>query len=100
MPEYALILLFLLLVAIFLHRLNKITIFGSKLFIFVYFSIALLFGTTWDHFAISRGHWSFGEKFLLGPIIGLMPIEEFAFFIVVAYFVLVVYKSLEKYLKN
>jgi lycopene cyclase domain-containing protein len=100
MPEYVLILLLLLLVAIFLHRLNKITIFGSKLFIFIYFSIALLFGTTWDHFAISRGHWSFGEKFLLGPRIGLMPIEEFGFFIVMAYFVLVVYKSLEKHLKN
>ena len=100
MPEYALILLFILLGAIFLQRLNKITIFGSKLFIFVYFSIALLFGTTWDYFAISRGHWSFGEKFLLGPRIGLMPIEEFAFFIVMAYFVLVVYKSLEKLLKN
>ena len=100
MPEYALILLFILLGAIFLQRLNKITIFGSKLFIFVYFSIALLFGTTWDYFAISRGHWSFGEKFLLGPGIGLMPIEEFAFFIVMAYFVLVVYKSLEKLLKN
>ena len=100
MPEYALILLFLLFVAIFLHRLNKITIFGSKLYMFVFYSIALLFGITWDYFAISRGHWFFGEKFLLGPKIGLLPIEEYAFFIVVAYFVLVVYKSIEKHLKN
>ena len=100
MPEYALILLFLLLVSIFLHRLNKITIFGSKLYMFGFYSIALLFGITWDLFAISRGHWSFGEKFLLGPTIGLMPIEEFGFFIVVAYFVLVVYKSIEKLLNK
>ncbi len=100
MPEYALILLFLLLLTIILHRLSKITIFGSKLYMFVFYSIALLFGITWDYFAISRGHWSFGEKFLLGPTIGLMPIEEFGFFIVVAYFVLVVYKSIEKLLIN
>lgn len=100
MPEYALILLLILLVAIFLHRLTKITVFGSKLFIFVYFSIALLFGTTWDHIAISRGHWSFEAKFLLGPKIGLLPIEEYGFFIIVAYFVLVVYKFLEKHFIN
>ena len=100
MPEYGLILLFLLLAAIILQRLNKITLFGSKLHMFVFYSIALLFGTTWDLFAISRGHWSFGEKFLLGPKIGLMPIEEFAFFVVVAYFALVVYKSTEKLLKS
>jgi lycopene cyclase domain-containing protein len=98
MPEYALILLFILLGAIFLHRLNKITLFGSKLHILVYYFIALLFGTTWDHFAISRGHWSFADKFLFGPRIGLLPIEEYGFFIIVAYFALVVYKSIEKYL--
>jgi lycopene cyclase domain-containing protein len=99
MPEYALILLLILLVSIFLHRFNKITLFGSKIYLFVFYSIALLFAITWDHFAISRGHWSFTDEFLLGPRIGLLPIEEYGFFIIVAYFVLVVYKSIEKRLK-
>jgi hypothetical protein len=43
---------------------------------------------------------SFADEFLLGPRIGLLPIEEYGFFIIVAYFVLVVYKSIEKRLKH
>lgn len=53
-------------------------------------------GIAWDQFAISRGHWSFGEQFLLGPKIEFMPIEEFGFIFIVPYFLLVLYKLVEK----
>lgn len=64
------------------------------------YAVVLLVGIIWDHIAISRGHWVFGKDFLLGPQIGLMPIEELGFIIVAWYFGLVIYKIFEKYLKN
>ena len=62
------------------------------------YAIIIFVGVIWDHIAIYRGHWSFGKKFLLGPHIGLMPIEEFSFGIIMPYFGLVIYKIAEKYL--
>ncbi|MFC1711211.1 lycopene cyclase domain-containing protein [Patescibacteria group bacterium] len=100
MPEYFVILLILLLVTIFLHRRYKIKVFKSKLHLIIYFVIILIIGIIWDHIAISRGHWLFGEKFLLGLRIGLMPIEELGFILILGYFGPVIWKVIEKKLAN
>ncbi len=98
-PEYFLILLTLLLTGFFLQRLFKIKIYKSTSHLLATNLFSLVIGTIWDQFAISRGHWSFGERFLLGPKIGYMPIEEYLFFLVIPYFGLVVYKIIEKKLR-
>lgn len=100
MPEYALILLLLLVITIFLHRRYKIKIFKSRSHLLIYYIIVLFIGIVWDHIAISRGHWSFGEEFLLGPRLGLMPVEEWGFILILAYFGQVIYKTIEKQLNN
>lgn len=100
MPEYAIILLALLVISIFLHRYFKVKIFQSGLQIILLYVIVLVVAVVWDQFAIWRGHWSFNEKFLIGPKIGYMPIEEYGFILVVSYFGLVVYKITEKLTKG
>lgn len=100
MYEYALILLSLLLVTVFLHRRYKVKIFRSKSHLLISYAILLLVGISWDHFAIARGHWYFNEEFLLGVHLGLIPIEEYAFMIIVPYFGIVIYKLTEKHLKQ
>ena len=45
--------------------------------------IALVLGTIWDYIAISRGWWSYGKDFLLGPTVYGIPVEDFLFFILV-----------------
>ena len=37
----------------------------------------------WDFYAIERGHWWFDEQRVTGLSIGILPIEELLFFIVV-----------------
>ncbi len=46
-------------------------------------AIALGVGTVWDYVAISRGWWAYGEKFILGPKLFGIPLEDFLFFVVV-----------------
>ena len=94
------ILMGVLFTTVILHTAYKVRVYTSTAHLLAVNLVALLVITIWDNFAIYRGHWSFGERFLLGPKIGYMPIEEYMFILISPYFGLVVYKILEKYLKR
>lgn len=100
MPEYALILIILLLVTVSLHTYTRVKVYSSRAQFITLNCIIILVTIVWDNFAIARGHWSFNPQFLLGPRIWYMPIEEYGFSFVVVYFCLVVYKVLEKRFKH
>ena len=100
MPEYALILILLLVISFYLHRHFQVRLFASQEHAIIFYIILVSVGVAWDHYAIYRGHWYFGKDFLLGPRLGLMPIEEYAFAVIVPYFMLVVYKIIEKLFKK
>lgn len=96
MPEYSIILLFFLAVALYIQKQYKLRLFNNTIHLVVVSAMLFLVGVVWDHIAIGRGHWYFGEQYLLGPRIGLMPIEEYGFTLIMPYFVLVLYKWIEK----
>jgi len=54
-----------------------------------YFSF--VFGFLWDSHAILRGYWSFKEDFFIGVDIGVMPLEEYLFMVIIPFLVLVIY---------
>ncbi len=99
--EYLAILVFLLCVALFLEKNFHLHLYKNRKerleITFLFFVI----GVVWDHFAIWRGHWFFPEGSNLGIKIGLMPIEEYVFILVIPYFVVTVYKLFDsKFRKN
>jgi lycopene cyclase domain-containing protein len=96
MPEYFLILVLWLFVAFVLHRVSKVKLYKSRSHFILLNTIMLAVAIFFDQFAIFRGWWSFNPKFLLGPKIGYMPVEEFVFVFAVGYLGLVVYKILER----
>jgi lycopene cyclase domain-containing protein len=49
-------------------------------------------GTVWDSFSILRGYWVFNREFFVGINIGLMPLEEYLFILVIPFMTLVVYR--------
>jgi lycopene beta-cyclase len=100
MPEYFFALLLIFVVTLSLHFKFKIKLYKSKAHFFITNSIFVIVAIVWDHIAITRGHWSFDEKFLLGPKIGIMPIEEFGFTLIMAYFGFVLYRLVEKKLNR
>lgn len=97
MPEYTFILVLFLAAGLILQRRFHLRLYKSTKQILLTNLLFFIVGVVWDHVAIGRGHWNFGERFLLGPRIGLMPIEEYGFTFIMPYFVLVVYRLIEKY---
>jgi len=47
-------------------------------------------------FGVLRGHWSLGEKYLVGIRIGVLPMEEYLFIIIIPFAVAVLYKIVTK----
>ena len=92
--DYYFILMFLLIISIFLHWKYKIKVYPTVrkriLIPCIYFGI----GVIWDSYAVYKGNWIFGG--LLGITIGFLPLEEYLFFLIFPYFMLVSYKVLIK----
>jgi lycopene cyclase domain-containing protein len=93
--EYLIILTGILIVTILLEKIYHIHLYHNRK---ERLSVTLIFfivGVVWDTFAIWRGHWAFPMYKTLGIKIGLMPIEEYLFILIIPYFVLTIYKIFE-----
>lgn len=53
----------------------------------------LAIGISWDTYAILNRHWEFSGHGIFGIHIGVIPIEEFFYFLIVPYFALTVYET-------
>lgn len=60
-------------------------------------SVVSIFYLIWDVWFTKIGIWEFNFKYLLGPSLFNLPIEEFGFFIVVPYACLFIYRCLQAY---
>lgn len=93
--EYLLTLTFFLCLSVFLELKYHVRLYQSRrerLFIPIIF---FMVGTAWDSFAVARGHWYFNFDNLVGIKIGLLPIEEYLFFLVMPYLILILYRVLK-----
>jgi len=97
--EYLAILLILLVSAIFIEKKNHIHLYESRKERIIVVLVFFIIGVLWDHFAIFRGHWHFPGPGMIGIKIGLMPIEEYLFILIVPFWIITVYKVLTKKIK-
>ncbi len=97
MPEYALILLGILLVSVFIHIRFRVVLWKSYWQMFIVYSIMTVVLVVWDQYAIWRGLWSYGRRYLLGIYVGYMPVEDIGFLYITSYFGLVIYKLVERF---
>lgn len=96
MTEYLLILVALFLIAIFLEYKFHMHLYKSRKERIIITIIFLAFGIIWDSFAVWRGHWTFTGSGLTGIKIGLIPLEEYLFALIIPYFILTVHKFLTR----
>lgn len=97
--EYLIILLVLFAFAIFLELKYHIHLYHSRKERILVTIIFFIVGVLWDSLAIFRGHWDFPGRGLLGVKIGLMPLEEYLFILIIPFWILTLYKILDKKIK-
>ena len=98
--EYMYILFLLFSLTCTINIVFKLKPFYSFRQFFFVTVIILSSAIVWDSVAVSRGHWTFNDDILTGIEIGLLPLEEYIFFLVVPYFVLTVYNLSLKIFDN
>lgn len=94
--EYFLILALLYTIALVIKFRFKIEVFKNLKEAVIFYSIVVILGTIWDNFAVFRQHWIYPGKGITGIFIGLVPIEDYFFALVCSYFLLVLYKLIQK----
>ncbi len=95
MLEYLTILIALGLFAFMLEKTHSVHLFKNRKERLEITGLFFAIGVAWDSFAIWRGHWLFPAGKNLGIVIGLMPLEEYLFILIIPYFVLTVYKLID-----
>ena len=94
--EYLVILISVFLVSMVLKLKYKIQLFKSAKKGLLPTVLLLVIGGLWDSYAILRGYWSFEEEFFIGIDIGVMPLEEYLFMLIIPFLVLVLYGILTR----
>jgi lycopene cyclase domain-containing protein len=97
--EYLIILLVLLAVGLFIEWKYRVHLYHSRKERIIVTLVFFVIGVLWDSFAIFRGHWDFPGPGLVGLKIGLMPIEEYLFILIVPFWIITMYKILDKKIK-
>ena len=95
MVEYLIILIVLLIVALVLEKTHRIHLYHNRKERLEITGLFFIIGVIWDTFAIWRGHWVFPAGNNLGIVIGLMPLEEYLFALIVPYFIITIYKIMD-----
>ncbi len=94
--EYLLILLAFFLSALYMEwrfRFRLLHSLKERVIVTLHFFIL---GVAWDTFAVWRHHWAFPGDGLIGIKIGILPLEEYLFFLIMPFFGLTIYKSYER----
>ncbi len=97
--EYLAILSILLVSGVIIQKMNNIHLYKSRKEQLTVALVFFLIGIIWDHYALYRGHWSFPGPGLIGITIGLMPIEEYLFMLIVPFVIITIYKALTNKIK-
>ena len=96
--EYLILLVTILLVCLIVNLTFKTRIFESSRQAIIVLSALFVIGSALDSFAVLRGYWSYSgnENFFVGLKIGVLPIEEYLFMIVIPYLTLTIFGVVKK----
>ena len=95
--SYLQILILLVVISVFLEWKYRIHLYKSRKERFLIPVVFFIVGLIWDWYATINNHWNFNFKNLTGVRIGILPLEEYLFFLVIPYFVLTFYRVLKRY---
>ncbi len=98
MFEYLLILLCLFFISFWLENRYHIHLYHNRRERLVIVGIFFIIGVVWDSIAVYRGHWTFLSGKNVGIYFGVLPFEEYLFFLVIPFMIITLYKILHSML--
>jgi len=90
--EYLILLLSIFAACTAIKLGYKLQLFNSKKHAALTLCSLFVIGSTLDSYAITRGYWNFQEQFFVGVTIGVMPVEEYLFVLVIPFLTIVIYR--------
>ena len=93
--EYLFILIVVLFLSLLLEHRFHLHLYRNRKERLLLTGLFFLVGSAWDSYAVWRGHWFFPSDKTIGLTIGLLPLEEYLFFLIVPFFILTVYKTID-----
>ena len=93
--EYLFIEILVMCSLLILYKIFKLDFFKKKKELLKTIAVLFVIYFTWETFALIRGHWGFGEQFIIGYI-WLFPIEEILFIIFIATFLPIIFWEISK----
>lgn len=93
--EYFILLLIVFIFTLVLEKTQHIHLYRNRQERLEIVLIFFIVGVLWDSFAVYRGHWVFPKNMTLGITVGLLPLEEYLFFLIIPYFILTIYRYID-----
>ena len=97
--NYLVILFILLLSAVVIEWGYHIHLYRTRRERIIITMFFFVIGVVWDTYAINNGHWSFPEGGTSGIKIGVMPLEEYLFILIIPFWIITLYKLFDQRLK-
>ncbi len=99
--EYLILLIITFGITLILEKIHHIHLYHNRKERLEIVGLFFIIGVVWDWYAILRGHWVYPPTSNTGVFIGLMPIEDYFFMLVIPYFIITIYKLMDsKYRRN
>jgi len=96
---HIIILLLLLACAIILELAYRVHLYHTRRERIIITLIFFVVGVVWDALGTARGIWIFPGAGLMGIWIGVLPLEEYLFSLIVPFWILTVYRVLDSRLR-
>jgi lycopene cyclase domain-containing protein len=94
--EYLLVMISVFLICTAVKLRYRLQMFNSAKECVLVLGSLFVIGSCLDSFALLRGYWNFEEKFFVGIKIGVMPLEEYLFMLVIPFLTLTVYRLVKE----
>ncbi len=94
--EYLILLISVFLICAAVKLRYKLRMFESAKEGVIVLGSLFVIGSALDSFALLRGYWSYDETFFVGIKIGVMPLEEYLFMIVIPFLTLTIHRMVRR----
>lgn len=94
--EYLILLISVFLICVIVKLKYNLKLFESAKDGALVLGSLFVIGSALDSLALLRGYWSYEEDFFVGIKIGVMPLEEYLFMLIIPFLTLTIYRLVRK----